>query len=101
MADRVPSMTAALESLDSLRQRVDARAESRMPSDRWAAHEAVLDRLLANIRVAQMHGWTSCAIERLDGARHFSAWGVPVGQHVRHRVPDWTTESEDERHRGQ
>lgn len=86
-------MTAPLESLDALRQRVDARAECRVASDRWAAHEAVLDRLAANIRVAQMHGWTSCAIERMEGARHFSAWGVPGGEFVRHPVPDWTTES--------
>lgn len=93
-------MTVPLESLDLLRQRVVARAQSRVVSDRWAAHEAVFDRLAANIRVAQMRGWTSCAIERIDGATHFSAWGVPGGQHVRHLVPDWTAESADERYRG-
>ena len=92
-------MTAVLEALHVLQQRVEARAESRVASDRWAAHEAVLDRLVANIRVAETHGWTSCAIERLDGARHFSAWGVPGGQRVRHPVPDWTTGPGDEQHR--
>jgi hypothetical protein len=66
-------MTNPLESLQSLQERVGARAQSRVPSDRWAAHEAVLDRLAANVRVAQMQGWTSCAIERVDGATHFSA----------------------------
>ena len=96
-------MTDRLESLRSLQDRVDARAESRVRSDGWAAHEAVLDRLAANVRVAQMSGWTSCAIERADGATHFSAWGVPPGQYERHPIPDWTTEpaEEDERHRGE
>jgi hypothetical protein len=97
------TMTDHLESLHSLHQRGDARADSRVASDRWAAHEAVLDRLAANIRVAQMHGWTSCAIVRIDGARRFSAWGVPPGQGDRHPVPDWTAEptSKGERRPGE
>ena len=97
------TMTDDLESLHSLHERVDARADSRVASDRWAAHEAVLDRLAANIRVAQMHGWTSCAIERIDGARRFTAWGVPPGEGDRHPVPDWTAEpsSADERRPGE
>lgn len=96
-------MTDRLESLRSLQERVDARAESRVRSDRWAAHEAVLDRLAANVRVAQIHGWTSCAIERVDGSARFSAWGVPPGQCERHPIPDWTMEpaAGDERHRGE
>jgi hypothetical protein len=96
-------MTDQLESLRSLQERVHARAESRVRSDRWAAHEAVLDRLAANIRVAQMRGWTSCAIERVDRAARFSAWGVPPDQCERHPVPDWTTESAagDERDLGE
>jgi hypothetical protein len=81
-----------LEPLHSLQERVDARADSRVPSDRWSAHEAVLDRLAANVRVAQMRGWTSCAIERLDGATHFTAWGLPPGECERHPIPDWSTE---------
>jgi hypothetical protein len=91
-----------LESLHSLHERVDARADSRVPSDRWSAHEAVLDRLAANVRVAQMRGWTSCAIERLDGATRFSAWGLPPGEYERHPIPDWSTEpaAEDDRRRG-
>ena len=87
------------ESLDSLQDKVDARADSRMPSDRWAAHEAVLDRLAANVRVAQMRGWTSCAIERLDGATHFSAWGLPPNERERHPIPDWSTETAAQEHR--
>ena len=71
--------------------RVVARGESRVASDAWAAHVAVLDRLAANVRVAESHGWTSCAIERVDGATCFSAWGVPPGGVERHPVPDWST----------
>ena len=97
-----PSLTDRPESLRSLQERVDTRAESRACSDGWAAHEAVLDRLAANVRVAQMRGWTSCAIERVDGATRFSAWGVPPGECERHPVPDWTTEpAGDELHRGE
>jgi len=96
-------VTDGVESLRSLQERVDARAESRVRSDRWAAHEAVLDRLAANVRVAQTRGWTSCAIERLAGATRFSAWGVPPDEQERHPIPDWTTEpaGEDERHLGE
>ncbi|HUQ79636.1 MAG TPA: hypothetical protein VM076_00790 [Gemmatimonadaceae bacterium] len=89
-----------LESLESLQVKVGARADSRMPSDRWAAHEAVLDRLAANIRVAESHGWTSCAIERVDQAPHFNAWGVPPNEFERHPVPDWSTETGSDQQRG-
>jgi len=92
-------MTDPLEPLESLQARVDARAESRVSSDGWAAHGAVLDRLTANIRVAETYGWTSCAIERVDEATHFSAWGVPPGDSERHRIPDWSTTSEGEESR--
>lgn len=91
-------MTRPLEPLASLQARVDARARSRVSSDRWSAHEAVLDRLAANVRVAQSYGWTSCAIERVDRALPFTAWGVPHGDCQRHAIPDWSTEPEhDER----
>lgn len=85
-------MTDPLEPLKSLHAKVDARADSRMRSDRWAAHEAVLDRLAANVRLAESRGWTSCAIERIDNAAHFNAWGVPPGECERHPIPDWSTE---------
>ena len=92
-------MTELLNPLESLQAQVDARAGSRVSSDRWAAHEAVLDRLAANVRVAQSYGWASCAIERVDGATPFNAWGVPPGDCERHPIPDWSTEPEgnDER----
>lgn len=86
-------MTNPLESLESLHAKVEARADSRVSSDGWSAHEAVLDRLAANVRVAESYGWTSCAIERLDGATLFGAWGVPPGADERHPIPDWSTES--------
>ena len=82
-----------LESLESLQVKVGARADSRMPSDGWAAHEAVLDRLAANIRVAESRGWTSCAIERVDQAPHFNAWGVPPKGFERYPIPDWSAET--------
>jgi hypothetical protein len=84
----------ALEPLESLQARADAQSESRASSEGWAAHEAVLDRLAANVRMAQRHGWTSCAIERVNGAIPFSAWGVPSGDCQRHPIPDWSTEPE-------
>jgi hypothetical protein len=84
-------MSDSLDPLDVLHANSDARAESRVPSDGWAAHEAVLDRLAANVRLAEGHGWSSCAIERVDGAARFSAWGVPPGECERHPIPDWTT----------
>ena len=85
-------MTEPLEPLESLHAKGDARANSRVSSDGWAAHEAVLDRLAANIRVAETYGWTSCAIERIDGATRFSAWGIPPGESERHPIPDWSSE---------
>jgi hypothetical protein len=90
---RRASETDPLESLESLHAQVDARADSRVRSDRWAAHEAVLDRLAGNVRLAESRGWTSCAIERVDNAAHFSAWGVPPGDCERHPIPDWSNEN--------
>jgi hypothetical protein len=83
------------ESLEALQAKADTRAESRTPSDGWAAHEAVLDRLAANVRIAQGYGWSSCAIERIEGAIHFSAWGIPPGGSQRHAIPDWSLEPDE------
>jgi len=88
-----------LEPLQSLQEKADTRADSRTASDGWAAHAAVLDRLAANVRVAQAHGWTSCAIERVDDAPHFSAWGIPPGECQRHPVPDWSNEPDGKERR--
>ena len=81
-------MTNLVEPLESLQARIDGNVLSAA----WVAHEAVLDRLAANVRVAQSYGWMSCAIERVDGARQFNAWGVPPGDCQRHPIPDWSTE---------
>lgn len=85
-------MSNPLEPLESLQAKAEARADTREPSDRWAAHEAVLDRLAGNVRLAESRGWTSCAIERRDNAAHFNAWGVPPGDCERHPIPDWSAE---------
>ena len=89
-------MIDPLQSLESLHTQVAARRESGVSSDAWAAHAAVLDRLAANVRVARSSAWTSCAIERVDNAAHFNAWGVPPGDCERHPIPDWSTESESD-----
>ena len=81
-------------SLDDLHCRVEACRDTRAPSDGWAAHEAMLDRLAANQREAEARGWTSCALERDDRAGRFSAWGVPPGGKERHPIPDWSAEQE-------
>lgn len=86
------TVTNAMEPLESLQAKLGARAESRVSSDAWAAHEAVLDRLAGNLRVARSYGWRSCAVERVDGATRFGAWGVPPGNCERHPIPDWSTE---------
>jgi hypothetical protein len=86
-------VTRNLESLEALHVRLEKRTESAVRSDAWAAHQAVLDRLAANVRVAEDQGWTSCAIERAGGAGRFAAWGLPPGQRRRHAVPDWSGDS--------
>jgi hypothetical protein len=85
-------MTYLPQPLEVLQTQAGARPERTVSADAWAAHEAVLDRLAMNVRVAQSYGWTSCAIERVDGATRFSAWGVPRGDCERHPIPDWLTE---------
>ena len=83
--------------LDTL-ERLYVRRESLVNGDShgagWSAHAAILDRLAANPRVARSVGWTSCAIERMDGAGRFRAWGVPPGASKRRQIPDWSAESE-------
>lgn len=79
-------------TLDTLYARFDAIAEGRVPSDRWNAHAAVLDRLAANRRTAERNGWTSCALERAGGMGRLTAWGLPPGSTQRHPIPDWSAE---------
>jgi hypothetical protein len=84
------AMTDRLIPLETLYARFDAFAEGREQGKGcWVAHEAVLDRLAANQRVAEEHGWTSCALERAGGTGQLRAWGVPPTACQRHPLPDW------------
>ena len=86
-------MTDRSVPLDTLYAQFDAYAEGRTHGKGgWAAHEAVLDRLAANQRAAEAHGWTSCALERSGGMGTLRAWGVPPAEFQRHLIPDWPTE---------
>src|SRR5919206_961852 len=62
-------------SLDSLYAWLDAIKEGRATGDGWGAHVAVLDRLAANRRVAEAHGWTSCALEGQGAGGRLRLWG--------------------------
>ena len=83
-----------LETLETLYTRRESLTNGGSHGAGWSSHAAILDRLAANQRVAQSLGWTSCAIERLDGAGRFAAWGVPPWDDRRHPIPDWSTEPE-------
>jgi len=85
-------MTATLETLESLHAKVEARTDSRVSSDGWAAHDAVMSRLTANIRLAETYGWASCVIERGDDVPYFNGWGIRPGDSERSPIPDWLTE---------
>jgi hypothetical protein len=84
-----------LSTLDTL-ERLYIRRETLINGDShgagWSAHAAILDRLVANQRVAQSIGWTSCAIERANGIGRFRAWGVPPGASSRRQIPDWSAD---------
>ena len=81
------------DSLEILYSRSEAVQNGGSHGAGWSAHAAIMDRLEANQRVAQLLGWTSCAIERLGRGR-FKAWGVPPGDSRRWRIPDWVSERE-------
>jgi hypothetical protein len=78
------------ESLESLYVRRESLKNGGAHGLGWSAHAAILDRLAANQRAAQVLGWTSCAIER-TGTGRFAAWGVPPGEWRRHKIPDWSS----------
>ena len=81
-----------LVSREALYARFDACADGRGQSGAWSAHEALLDRLAINQRMAEVRGWTSCALERPGGMGRLGAWGVPPGDCERHPIPDWLAE---------
>ena len=76
-------------SLTTLHARFDALAEGRLVGDSSAAHQAVLDRLAANWRLAEAAGWTDHAFERPGGTGRLHLWGAPPSSHRRELVPDW------------
>ena len=79
------------DTLETLYVRSESLKNRDSHGEGWSSHAAILDRLAANKRMAQVLGWTACAIERLGSGR-FRAWGVPPGDHRRYRIPDWATE---------
>jgi hypothetical protein len=88
-------MTDHQVPLTTLYARFDAFAEGRaFGKGCWVAHEAVLDRLAENQRVAEGYGWTSCALERAGGTGPLQAWGVPPAEGQRHPIPDWPATSQ-------
>jgi hypothetical protein len=82
-------MSDHLVSRDTLYQRFDDCSDGRGLGGAWAAHEAVVDRLAVNRRMAEARGWTSCALERAGGMGRLTVWGVPPGDCERHPIPDW------------
>ena len=82
--------------LATLYARFDDYAEGRaFGPGGWAAHEAVLDRLATNERVAAAYGWTSIALERAGHMGRLEAWGVPPSESQRHPIPDWPIDPRD------
>jgi hypothetical protein len=81
-----------LEPLETLHTRRESVANGDSHGAGWSAHAAILDRLAANQRVAQSLGWTACAIERVERAGRFGAWGIPPWDDCRHPIPDWSAE---------
>ncbi|MDF1501369.1 hypothetical protein [Roseisolibacter sp. H3M3-2] len=97
---------ASPASLETLHARADAHAraiatDQRVPGAQgadeaaWTAHAVVLDRLAANRRHAEAHGWTSCAIERVSSGGRFELFGVPPGSALRAPVPEPAAEDRD------
>ena len=83
-------MMDRLLPLETLYARFAAFAEGRAQGKGcWAAHEAVIDRLAANQRVAETYGWTSCALERAGGTGQLRAFGLPPSECQRRLIPDW------------
>lgn len=82
-------MNGHVVSLETLHERFDEFAKGRAHGGAWSAHEALIDRLAANRRMAESYGWTSCALERPGGMGRLAAWGVPPGDAERHEIPDW------------
>jgi hypothetical protein len=81
------SLDKDVASLEALHARCNAIAKGRVRGSSQTAHQAVLDRLGENRRLAEARGWTGCSIDRLGGGR-LTLWGVPPYGVVRAEVPD-------------
>ena len=81
-------MSDHLVPREALYRRFDECSDGRGQQGAWAAHEALLDRLAVNRRMAEARGWTACALERAGGMGRLTAWGVPPGASDRHVIPD-------------
>lgn len=86
-------MMDRLVPLETLYARFDDFAQGRVQGmGCGAAHDAVVERLADNRRVAEANGWTSCALERAGGTGRLRASGVPPTACQRHPIPDWPSE---------
>jgi hypothetical protein len=82
-------MVDVVRPLEMLYARHDSMAEGRTAGDSTRVHHAILERLAANRLVAEAHGWTSCALERVAGMGRLRLWGIPPTSEDRAVVPDW------------
>ena len=82
-------MVDILGPLDALHARHEAMAQGRAPGDSTAVHHAILDRLAANRLVAESHGWSALALERVAGMGRLRLLGIPPAGDTRAVVPDW------------
>jgi len=84
------TVTPILESLEALHIRRHERLGDQASPEGKAAQQAVLQRLTANVRLAEEYGWRSCSVERAEDGGRLSAWGVPPGDVVAYPIPDWS-----------
>jgi two-component system, cell cycle response regulator DivK len=61
----------------------------RRDGDSRLVHDAIIERLAANGRIAEDEGWTCLALERVAGMGQLRLCGVPSGAERRELVPDW------------
>jgi CheY-like chemotaxis protein len=61
----------------------------RRDGDSRLVHDAIIERLAANGRIAEGEGWTCLALERVAGMGQLRLYGVPSGAERREVVPDW------------
>ncbi len=75
--------------LERLYARHTLIATGRAEGDSHLVHLAIMDRLSANGRIAEVEGWMALALERVGGMGRVQLWGVPPTAARREVVPDW------------